>query len=270
MLLLAITALTMVMAARGMPSPTLLVATLLGGLMAAGSANAINCYLDRDIDRLMGRTMRRSVPSGKVPPRHALIFGLILAVVSFVEMDLLVNPLAATLALSGILFYVIVYTGLLKRTTPQNIVIGGAAGGAPVLVAWAAVTHSISLPAFLLFAIIFYWTPPHFWALALLIKPDYERARIPMLPVVRGDGETRRQIFLYSWLLLGVTLLLFVTGTMGYLYLVTALALGGGMLYLAFRLLTSESKRWAHRLFWFSNSYLAVLFAVMALDSVIR
>ena len=270
LLLLAVTALTMVMAARGMPSPGILLATLLGGLMATGSANAINCYLDRDIDRLMGRTMRRAVPSGKIPPRHALVFGLVLAVASYGEMLLLVNLLAASLALSGILFYVIVYTGLLKRTTPQNIVIGGAAGAVPALVGWAAVTGTISLPAFLLFTIIFYWTPPHFWALALLIKPDYERAQIPMLPVVRGDRETRWQIFLYSWLLLGVTLLLFSTGTMGYLYLVAALALGGGMLYLAFRLLRSESKRWAHRLFWYSNSYLAILFAVMALDSVIR
>lgn len=269
-LLVAVTALTMVMAERGMPSPTLMLATLLGGLMAAGSANAINCYLDRDIDGLMGRTMRRSVPAGRVPAQHALAFGLLLAIASFAEMVFLVNPLAATLALSGILFYVFVYTVLLKRTTPQNIVIGGAAGGVPALVGWAAVTHSLDLPAFLLFAIIFYWTPPHFWALALLIKADYERAGIPMLPVVMGDAETRRQIFLYTWLLLGITLLLFATGTMGYLYLVAALVLGGTMLYLAFRLLVSESKRWAHRMFWFSNSYLALLFAVMALDRVIH
>jgi protoheme IX farnesyltransferase len=269
-LLLAVTALTMVMAARGMPSPLLMLATLVGGLMAAGSANDINCYLDRDIDLLMGRTMRRAVPSGRIAPTHALAFGLVLAVASFLELSLLVNRLAATLALSGILFYVVVYTGLLKRTTPQNIVIGGAAGGVPALVGWAAVTHTLDLSAFLLFTIIFYWTPPHFWALALLIKRDYERAHIPMLPVVRGEAETRRQIFLYTWLLLGVTLLLFVSGAMGYLYLVTDLVLGGIMLYLAFRLLRAESNMWAHRLFWFSNSYLAVLFAVMAIDRVIH
>ena len=269
-LLLAITALTMVIAARGMPSPPLLLATLLGGLMAAGSANAINSYLDRDIDQLMGRTMRRPVPSGRVSAHHALVFGLGLAVASFAEMALFVNLLAATLALIGILFYVFVYTRMLKRTTPHNIVIGGAAGGVPALVGWAAVTHSVGLVALLLFAIIFYWTPPHFWALALLIKPDYERARIPMLPVVVGDVETSRQIFLYTWLLLGVTLLLFASGSMGYLYLVTALSLGAVMLYLAFRLLRGDSKRWAHRLFWFSNSYLALLFAMMALDRVIR
>jgi len=267
-LLLAITALTMIMAARGMPSLPLMLATLLGGLMAAGSANAINCYLDRDIDQVMGRTMRRSVPAGRVRPEHALVFGLVLGAASFAEMAVFVNMLAAALAFSGILFYVIVYTGMLKRTTPQNIVIGGAAGGVPALVGWAAVTHSLSLAAFLLFAVVFYWTPPHFWALALLIKRDYERARIPMLPVVRGERETRLQIFLYTLLLLAVTLLLFASGTMGYLYLATALVLGGIMVFLAMRLLRSESMRWAHRMFWFSNSYLALLFAAMALDRI--
>jgi protoheme IX farnesyltransferase len=268
-LLLAVTALTMVMAQRGMPSPLLMAATLLGGLMAAGSANAINCYLDRDIDELMGRTMRRSVPAGKVPPQHALLFGLGLALLSLLEMAVLVNPLAAALAQSGILFYVLVYTGWLKRSTPQNIVIGGAAGAIPPLVGWAAVTGTISLPAFLLFAVIFYWTPPHFWALSLMIKRDYERANIPMMPVVLGDGETRKQIFLYSLLLFGVTLLLFACGAMGWLYLAAAVALGGVMIFMAFQLMRSKSIRWAHRLFWFSNSYLAILFAVMAIDRVI-
>jgi protoheme IX farnesyltransferase len=268
-LLLAVTALTMVMAQRGMPQPLLMVATLLGGLMAAGSANAINCCLDRDIDELMGRTMRRSVPAGKVPPQHALLFGFALALLSLVEMAALVNPLAAALAQAGILFYVLVYTGWLKRTTPQNIVIGGAAGAMPPLVGWAAVTGTINLPAFLLFAVIFYWTPPHFWALSLLIKRDYERANIPMMPIVMGDAETRKQIFLYSLLLFGVTLLLFACGAMGWLYLAAALALGGTMIYMAFRLMRTESMRWAHRLFWFSNSYLAILFAVMAIDRVL-
>ncbi len=268
-LLVAVTALTMVMAARGMPSPLLMVATLLGGLLSAGSANAINCYLDRDIDQLMGRTMRRAVPAGKVSARNALVFGVVLAVVSFTEMVLFVNLLAASLALSGILFYVFIYTALLKRTTPQNIVIGGAAGAVPALVGWAAVTNTVGLPAFLLFLVIFFWTPPHFWALALLIQRDYERAGIPMLPVVVGEDETRRQIFLYTLLLIVVTVLLFVSGTMGYLYLVAALGLGGYMLYLAYRLLRGDSKHWANRLFWFSNSYLALLFAVMAVDRVI-
>jgi heme o synthase len=267
-LLLAITALTMVMAARGMPSPLLLTATLLGGLMAAGSANAINCYLDRDIDQLMGRTMRRAVPTGRVSPRAALLFGLALAAISFVEMAAFVNVLSAALAFSGILFYVIVYTGWLKRSTPQNIVIGGAAGALPALVGWAAVTNSVTVASFLLFTVIFFWTPPHFWALALLIQRDYERAGVPMMPVVLGDQETRRQIFLYSWLLLGVTLLLFASGVMSYLYLVSALALGGVMIFFAYRLLRGGSLHWANRLFWFSNSYLAILFAVMAIDRV--
>ncbi|MDQ2744265.1 MAG: heme o synthase, partial [Chloroflexota bacterium] len=268
-LLVAVTALTMVMAARGMPSPLLMLATLLGGLLSAGSANAINCYLDRDIDQLMGRTMRRAVPAGKVSAQNALVFGMVLAVVSFTEMVLFVNLLAASLALSGILFYVFIYTALLKRTTPQNIVIGGAAGAVPALVGWAAVTNTIGLPAFLLFLVIFFWTPPHFWALALLIQRDYERAGIPMLPVVVGEDETRRQIFLYTLLLIVVTVLLFVSGTMGYLYLAAALGLGGYMLYLAYRLLRGDSKLWANRLFWFSNSYLALLFAIMAVDRVI-
>lgn len=269
-LLLAITALTMVMAARGMPPVPLLLATLAGGLMAAGSANAINCYLDRDIDSLMGRTMRRAVPAGKVPPAHALGFGLALAVLSFTEMLVLVNLLTASLALAGILFYVFVYTWLLKRTTPQNIVIGGAAGAVPALVGWAAVTNTIGLPAFLLFCIIFFWTPPHFWALSLLIRRDYERAGVPMLPVVMGERETARQIFLYSWVLLGVTLLLFCSGSMGLLYLITALTLGVVLIYMAYRLLRGGSKRWAHRIFWYSNSYLALMFAVMALDRVLH
>jgi protoheme IX farnesyltransferase len=268
-LLLAVTALTMVIAARGMPSPVLMAATLVGGLLAAGSANAVNCYFDRDIDELMGRTMRRSLPAGRVSARRALIFGIVLAVGSFAEMAALVNLLAAVLALSGILFYVFVYTRWLKRSTPQNIVIGGAAGAIPPLVGWAAVTNSLSVGAFLLFTVIFFWTPPHFWALSLLIKRDYERAGIPMLPVVLGDQETRRQIFLYSWLLLGVTLLLFAGGVMSYLYLVSALILGGILIYLAYRLLRGGSLHWANRLFWFSNSYLAILFAVMAIDRVI-
>jgi protoheme IX farnesyltransferase len=268
-LLLAVTALTMVMAQRGMPSLVVLSATLVGGLMAAGSANAINCYMDRDIDQIMGRTMRRSLPSGKVSPGHALIFGLVLAVASFTEMVALVNTLAATLALFGILFYVFVYTGYLKRSTPQNIVIGGAAGSIPPLVGWAAVTDSVTLPAFLLFAIIFFWTPPHFWALSLLIHRDYERANIPMMPVVLGERETRKQIFLYTLLLFGVTLLLFACGAMGYLYLASAFVLGGVLIYLAYRLLRDGPKPWANRLFWFSNSYLALLFAIMALDRVL-
>jgi protoheme IX farnesyltransferase len=268
-LLLAITALTMVMAQRGMPPPLLMLATLVGGLFSAGSANAINCYIDRDIDGIMGRTMRRAVPAGRVPALHALVFGIVLAVLSFAELTLFVNLLSAVLAFSGILFYVFVYTGYLKRSTVQNIVIGGAAGSVPPLVGWAAVTNSVPLAAFLLFTVIFFWTPPHFWALALLIQRDYERAGVPMLPVVLGEQETRKQIFLYTLLLVGVTLLLFASGTMGYLYLAAALSLGAVMIYLAYRLMRGGSKQWANRLFWFSNSYLALLFAVMAVDRIL-
>ena len=269
-LLLAITALTMVMAERGMPPPLLMLATLAGGLFSAGSANAINCYLDRDIDGLMGRTMRRSVPAGKVPPRHALVFGLIIGLLSFGILTLFVNLLAALLALAGLLFYVLIYTGWLKRTTTLNIVIGGAAGAVPALVGWAAVTGEVNLTAVLLFAVIFCWTPPHFWALSLLIKRDYERAGIPMLPVIKGDDETRRQIFLYTLVLVGVSLVLFGVGEMGYLYLAAAVVLGAGMIYLALRLLRGAALSWANRMFWFSNSYLALLFAVMALDRVLH
>lgn len=268
-LLLAITALTMVMAERGMPPPLLMLATLVGGLFSAGSANALNCYIDRDIDQIMGRTMRRSVPAGRVSPRHALVFGIVLGLLSLVELTLFVNLLAAILAFSGILFYVFVYTGYLKRSTVQNIVIGGAAGSVPPLVGWAAVTNSVPLAAFLLFAVIFFWTPPHFWALALLIQRDYERAGVPMLPVIQGERETCKQIFLYTWLLVAVTLLLFASGAMGYLYLTAAVSLGAVMIYMAYRLLRGASKQWANRLFWFSNSYLALLFAVMAVDRIL-
>ena len=268
-LLLGVTVASMAIAADGFPPLGLVLATLVGGACAAGSANAINCYFDRDIDQVMSRTKRRSLPAGRVPPKHALIFGLALAVLSFADLALLVNLLSAVLALSGILFYIFIYTLWLKRSSTQNIVIGGAAGAIPPLVGWAAVTNSVGLPAIWLFAIIFYWTPPHFWALALLIKNDYARAKIPMLPVVAGEKETKRQIVLYTLLLIAVTLVLFSTRTMGYVYLVAALSLGAGFLYLAVRVLRDETKHWARTLFWYSNCYLALLFAVMVIDRAI-
>ncbi len=268
-MLLGVTLAAMEIAKGGFPPIGLVLATLFGGACAAGSANAINCYIDRDIDLLMSRTSRRSLPSGKVAPFHALILGIVLAVLSFASLTLFVNLLSALLALSGILFYVFVYTLWLKRTSTQNIVIGGAAGAVPALVGWAAVTNTVGLPAIWLFAIIFFWTPPHFWALALLIKNDYARASIPMLPVIAGDKETKRQILLYSLVLLAVTLVLFVTRAMGLLYLVSALALGGGFLYIAIRVFRDETKRWARTLFWYSNCYLALLFALMVIDRVI-
>lgn len=270
MLLLGVTAASMTIAKGQFPSLGLLLATLLGGAMSAGSANCINCYIDRDIDQIMGRTQRRSIPSGRVNPNQALIFGVILGIGSFIELYALVNLLSALLASSAILFYVFVYTLGLKRNTAQNIVIGGAAGAVPVLVGWAAVTNSVTLSAIWLFAIIYYWTPPHFWALALLIQKDYEKANIPMLPVKMGERETRKQIFLYTLLLIAVTLVLFATHVMGYIYLVSAIILGGILLYMTIRLLTDQTKNWAKTIFWYSNCYLAAIFAVMVVDRVLR
>jgi len=269
-LLLGVTAAAMAIAKQGLPPLVLVIPTLLGGAMAAGSANCINCYIDRDIDQIMGRTQRRSLPSGRVEPRQALVFGIFLGVGAFIILTAFVNLLSAVLACSGILFYVFVYTMWLKRSTVQNIVIGGAAGAVPVLVGWAAITNNLSLPAIWLFAIIFFWTPPHFWALSLLIQKDYEKADIPMLPVVKGEAETRRQILLYSLLLLALTLMLFVMGIMGYFYLAGAVILGGGLVYLAIRLWRDQSKKWARTLFWYSNMYLAAIFAIMVLDRVIH
>jgi len=269
-LLLGVTAAAMAIAKQGLPPLVLVIPTLLGGAMAAGSANCINCYIDRDIDQIMGRTQRRSLPSGRVEPRQALVFGIFLGVGAFIMLTAFVNLLSAVLACSGILFYVFVYTMWLKRSTVQNIVIGGAAGAVPVLVGWAAITNNLSLPAIWLFAIIFFWTPPHFWALSLLIQKDYEKAGIPMLPVVKGEAETRRQILLYSLLLLALTLMLFAMGIMGYFYLAGAVILGGGLVYLAIRLWRDQSKKWARTLFWYSNMYLAAIFAIMVLDRVVH
>lgn len=269
-LLLGVTVAAMAIAKQGLPPLLLVIPTLLGGAMAAGSANCINCYIDRDIDQIMGRTQRRSLPSGRVEPRQALIFGIVLGICSLIVFTVFVNLLSAVLACGAILFYVFVYTLGLKRTSTQNIVIGGAAGAVPALIGWAAVTNNLSLPAIWLFAIIFFWTPPHFWALSLLIQKDYERANIPMLPVVKGEAETRKQILLYSLLLLAITLVLFIMGTMGYLYLAGAILLGGGLVYLAVRLWHDQSKKWARTLFWYSNMYLAALFAIMVIDRVIH
>ena len=269
-LLLGTTLAAMVVAAGGFPGWGLALATLIGGAMAAGSANAINCYWDRDIDQIMARTQKRTLPSRRIPDLHALVFGLTLGVGSFLILYRFVNLLSAILALSAILFYVVIYTMWLKRTTPQNIVIGGAAGSVPVLVGWAAVTGGVGLAAVWMFLIIFLWTPPHFWALSLILKKDYERAHVPMLPVVLGDEETQRQIVLYTLLLLAASLVLFATGAMGYLYLVTAAALGVGLLVFAVRLAYGKSLRAARTMFWFSNYYLALLFAAMVIDRVLR
>ena len=254
------------MAVAGMPSLPVVLATLLGGALAAGSANALNCYWDRDIDQVMSRTRSRALPSHKVGEKQALLFGLTLGIASFLLLSLVVNLLAALLALSAILFYVGVYTMWLKRTTPQNIVIGGAAGAVPVLVGWAASTGTLSLAAVWMFLIIFLWTPPHFWALSLVLRKDYERAGVPMLPVVRGEQETHRQIILYTLLLLAASCVLVTTQVVGMLYLVSAVLLGGAVLVLAIMLAREKTLASARRLFWFSNYYLALLFAAMVID----
>jgi heme o synthase len=253
--------------AGGAPAWGVFAATMIGLALACGGAAALNHYLDRDIDRLMGaRTEQRPVASGRVPADRALEFGLALSAFSFVLLDTLVNLPTALLALSGNLFYVLVYTRWLKRSTSQNIVIGGAAGAVPPLVGWAAGTGHIGLGAWLLFAIVFVWTPPHFWALALLIKENYANAGVPMLPVVRGDRETARQIVLYSLVLVAVTLTPWAWGSAGLAYVAAALALGGAFLWLAERLRRDTTPRRAMLLFHYSLLYLALLFAALALD----
>jgi protoheme IX farnesyltransferase len=268
--LLEVTALfAMVMAAKGWPGLGLVLATMAGGALAAGGANTINMWFDRDIDQEMNRTCSRPIPSGRIAPRDALVFGIGLEVLSFAVLATFANLLAATLALSALLFYVLVYTMWLKRTSMQNIVIGGAAGAMPPLVGWAAVTGSLDVSALFLFAIIFYWTPPHFWALALLIRRDYERAHVPMLPVVKGDRQTRQQIALYTVVMVAVTMLPVFTHALGWVYLAGAAVLDGVFLGLALQTVRDSSARSAGRLFHYSLLYLALLFAVAALDSVV-
>ena len=260
----------MVAGARGWPGTERALAGMLGLALACGGASALNHVLDRDIDPLMGeRTKSRPVASGRVPASRALEFGLALSALSFVLLASAVNLLTAFLALAGNLFYVLVYTRWLKRSTPQNIVIGGAAGAVPPLVGWAAGTGHLPLAAWLLFAIVFVWTPPHFWALALLIKDNYRAAGVPMLPVVRGERETARQIVLYSLALVAVTLAPWAWGGAGLLYVACALALGAVFVWQAERLRRDLSPRRAALLFHFSLLYLALLFAALALDAVV-
>jgi heme o synthase len=264
-LLLLSTIATMYVA--GDPSPLLVLLTCLGGYLSAGGAGAVNHWYDRDIDAQMARTATRPVPSGRVSPHAALIFGCVLAALSLLELSLTVNPLAAALSFSGFLGYVLVYTVWLKRRTPQNIVIGGAAGAVPPLVGWAAVTGSVSGTAVLLFFIVFFWTPPHFWALSLLMKDEYAKVGVPMLPVVRGEAETRRQILLYTVLLYAVTQLPFCAGGFGGIYLVCSIALGLGFIAGAIRLYRQADRRSALQLYLFSLAYLALLFCAMVADA---
>jgi heme o synthase len=269
-LLLATTAAAMVIAARGMPPLSVVVWTLIGGALMSGGAGAINHYVDRDIDPLMGRTAWRPIPSGVISPRRALWFGITLAVLASVVFVAFVNLIACVLSIAGLLGYVFIYTLWLKRSTPSNIVIGGAAGAIPPLVGWAAVTNEISsLTAWYLFAIIFFWTPPHFWALSLLIRKHYERAGVPMLPVVRGEDETRRQIVLYSVLLVVLTLVLSPFGMMGAIYFGAAVVLGALFIRGALRLWRQATPQAARSLYLYSILYLFALFAAMAVDRVV-
>jgi protoheme IX farnesyltransferase len=268
-LLLITTLAAMMMAARGWPATSLVLLTLLGGAMAAAGASALNCWIDRDIDRLMVRTRSRPLPAGRMAPAHALVFGLALGTCSFLLLAFFVNPLAAALSLGGFLFYVIIYTAWLKRSSVQNIVIGGAAGAVPPLVGWAAVRHGIDLTALGLFAIIFLWTPPHFWSLALRVRQDYARAGVPMLPVVRGQQAAKQQIFWYTLVLGVVSLALYFSGALGRLYLVGASALGLSFIVLAALNLWDKRLRWSRPLFSYSLAYLSALFAVMVLDRII-
>ena len=267
-LLLVTTVPAMVLAAEGWPSPWLIAATLIGGMLAAGGANAVNQYADRDIDALMERTRERPLPMGVLEPAQALWFGLVLAALSGVWLTLTVNILAAALAVGAFAFYVGVYTYYLKRSTVQNIVLGGAAGAAPPLIGWAAVTGELSIVAVFMFLIVFYWTPPHFWALALVLADDYRKAGVPMMPVVRGEAETKRQIGLYSLMLVPLALAFTLIAGLSAIYFGTAAVGGAIFLWLAWRLYRSEGTKGALALFHYSISYLTLLFGAVAVDQL--
>ena len=269
-LLLITTLPTMILAQGGMPGVWLMIATLLGGTLAAGGANAINMYVDRDIDKLMHRTAKRPLVTGVIAPRNALIFAVTLEIVAFVELWAWVNLLSAALAVSATLFYVFVYTLWLKRTSKQNIVIGGAAGAMPVLVGWAAVTNSLAWTPIVLFAVIFTWTPPHFWALAFKYKDDYEAANVPMMPVVATFRRTAIEILVYTLIMVGFTLLLTPVAHLGALYLVSAALLGIGFVAMSVRLWVQATPKASMQLFSYSITYLTLLFIVMALDVFVQ
>jgi heme o synthase len=264
-LLLLTTVTTMEVA--GSPSVGRIALTCAGGYLSAGGAGAVNHWYDRDIDARMKRTASRPIPAGRVAPRAALVYGCVLSALSFVLLSLTVNVLAASLALCGFLGYVLVYTVGLKRRTPQNIVIGGAAGAVPPLVGWAATRGSLSWTALYLFAIVFYWTPPHFWALSLLMKDEYARVGVPMMPVVRGERETRRQILLYTLLLYAISQLPFCAGALGGVYLGVSMALGLAFICGAMLLYRRADRRTALKLYLFSLAYLALLFGAMVADA---
>ncbi|HEU4318704.1 MAG TPA: heme o synthase [Acidimicrobiia bacterium] len=263
-LLLITTVPAMVLAAGAWPGTWLVIATLIGGSLSAGGANALNMYYDRDIDEVMRRTRARPLARHEVPPRNAFVFGVVLGLVGFAWLWVFTTFLAAAISTAALLFYVFVYTIRLKRSTVQNIVIGGAAGAAPTLVGWAAVTGTVGVPAWVLFLIVFYWTPPHFWALALRYEDDYAAAGVPMLPVVAGVEATTRRMLLYTGLMVGVSLLLVPLGGMSWIYLGAALGLGAWFLWDTWRVVRHPEQ--AMRLFTTSTVYLSALFASVLLD----
>jgi protoheme IX farnesyltransferase len=268
-LLLVTTYAGMVIGAKAWPSFSLTLWTLLGGFMAAGGSGAINQYIDRFDDQKMQRTQKRPIPSGRLTPGEGLAFGVGMALASFYLVAAMVNFLAALLVLAGIIYYVLIYSLLLKKTTVQNIVIGGGAGAIPPLVGWAAATGGLNIPSLFLFAVVFMWTPPHFWALALVRRNDYARAGVPMLPVVRGERETRWQIFIYTLELVGLTLLLPLIGLGGSVYLVGAAALGGWLLLTAWKVWKQGGNKVAWKMYRYSSMYLAFLFVVLMVDALI-
>ncbi len=270
-LLLVTTLPAMILAEGEMPSIGLILSVLVGGALAAGGANTINCWIERDRDQLMRRTAHRPLPHGDVKPEGALVFGLVLEVLAFALLWSTVNLLSASLAVGAMLFYVFVYTIWLKPRSPQNIVIGGAAGAVPVLVGWAAVTGELAAPAWILFAIVFFWTPPHFWALSLKYFDDYQAAGIPMLPVAKGIPTAVRQIVVYSVIVVAITFTLpLTTDSVGAVYLVAAAVLGALFIAQAIRLARETTPAQAIRLFTYSNTYLALLFAAVAVDTLLR
>jgi heme o synthase len=260
----------MILAREGFPSLGLVVAVVVGGALAAGGANTINCWIERDRDQLMRRTESRPLPQGEIVPSHALVFGIVLNAVAFVLLASAANLLAAVLTLSATLFYVFVYTLWLKPRTVQNIVIGGAAGAVPALVGWAAVRGSLAAPAWLLFGIVFFWTPAHFWALALKYRDDYAAAGIPMLPVVRGIEETTRQIAAYAMITVAVTFAMTLTGDVGQLYAIAVFVLGGLFVGRALTLRRQPTPHAAIKFFAWSNVYLMLVFVAVAVDALVR
>jgi protoheme IX farnesyltransferase len=269
LLLLITTLAAMIMAAHGMPPPGLTVLTLLGGALAAGSGGAFNCVIDRDIDRKMTRTLMRPVAAQRIPPVHGIVFATVIGLLSFGLLYLFVNPLAAWLSFGGNVYYVVVYTLWLKRTTTLNIVIGGAAGAVPPLVGWAAVTHGIGAPALALFGLIFLWTPPHFWALALMTNTDYHKANVPMLPNVKGIARAKQEVFWYTVVLVAASLTLWPLHVMGLWYFIPAVVFGAIFVYDAWRMLRGPTKPTARVVFKYSLLYLALMCAAMVLDRVL-